>query len=137
MAGGRPLAFETVEELQEAVEAYFSESGDAWVIVDGNPDFRPTMSGLAIALGVDRKTITNYAHKDEFFPTIKKARALVEKALEERLYGNNVTGVIFNLKNNFDWRDKQDIDNTHTYPQLTPEEVDAKLRDLGVDPDKL
>ena len=39
--------------------------------------------------------------------TIKKARDKVQMQLEECLYrlGNN-SGVIFNLKNNFDWKDK-------------------------------
>ena len=112
--GGRPLAFKSVKELEDAVELYFET--DAFINV-GTPEageeqktmYAPTMSGLALSLGVDRKTITNYANKDEFFPAIKKARARVEVALEQRLYGNNVTGLIFNLKNNFGWTDKQDL----------------------------
>lgn len=75
----------------------------------------PTISGLAYSLDVDRKTITNYQNRDEFFPTIKRAKAYIEAHLEQMLYGNSVTGVIFNLKNNFEWRDKteQDINQTN------------------------
>ncbi len=114
MAGGRPLAFETPEDLQEAIDAYLGPNGDAWVLVDPELPkvFQPTMSGLAIALGVDRRTLTNYAERDEFFPAIKKARMMVEMALEQHLYGKNVTGAIFNLKNNFGWTDKQDLNIT-------------------------
>jgi hypothetical protein len=120
-AGGRPLAFETVAALEVAVDAYFNNGGDAWMMgADGEAIFAPTMSGLAIALGVDRKTIYNYSNKDEYFPTIKKARAKVEAALERRLYGNNVTGVIFNLKNNFDWCDKNEIAHTSPDGSMTP-----------------
>lgn len=113
---GRPLVFKTVEDLEQAIELYFET--DAYIEIGGEEKakmYAPTMSGLALSLGVDRKTITNYANKDDFFPTIKKARTRVEVALEQRLYGNNVTGVIFNLKNNFDWCDKQEIKQETTH----------------------
>jgi hypothetical protein len=109
---GKPLAFPTVESLQEAVDSYFAPGGDAW---DGTGDevkFLPTMSGLALALDVDRKTVLNYSNKDDYFPTIRKARAIIENNLEKNLYGNSVTGLIFNLKNNFGWNDKQELDHT-------------------------
>lgn len=123
---GRPLAFKTVDALEKAVEKYFET--DAFVDMgDGVKMFAPTMSGLALSLGVDRKTITNYANRDEFFPAIKKARSRVEVALEQRLYGNNVTGVIFNLKNNFDWRDSQNIDHTTNGKDISPSSVDPSL----------
>ena len=108
--GGRPNIFESVEDLQSKIDSYFADgafmkSGDTTV-------YAPTMAGLARACGVDRRTITNYAHKDEFFPAIKEARARVEEALEQRLYGNSVTGIIFNLKNNFGWQDKTEQEVT-------------------------
>ena len=107
--GGRPLAFDSVEELEEKVNEFFT-SDDAHIInfKEGQEEkvYAPTMSGLALFLDVDRKTITNYSNKEEYFPTIRKARARIESHLEKKLYGNNVTGLIFNLKNNFDWKDK-------------------------------
>ncbi len=134
--GGRPLKFQTVKELDDAIDLYFET--DAYIVMgsDDNGEqvkmYSPTMSGLALSLGIDRKTLTNYAHRDEFFPSIKKARSRVEVALEQRLYGNNVTGVIFNLKNNFDWADKQEIkqENTHIFEQLTDDELNAKIKSL-------
>ena len=120
---GRPLAFETVEELEEKVEEFFT-SEDAYIInvKDDVEDkiYAPTMSGLALHLGVDRKTITNYSNKEEYFPTIRKARARIESHLEKKLYGNNVTGLIFNLKNNFDWKDKTEVEQTNV--ELTHEQ---------------
>ena len=103
---GRPLAFKTPEELEIKIEQYF---------LDCKEDKRPyTMGGLAVALGVDRKTIINYSNKDEYFHTIKKAREIVESYAEEQLYrnGGQVAGIIFNLKNNFDWKDKTEQDVT-------------------------
>ena len=113
---GQPLKFKTVEELEERIESFFT-SDDAYIInfKDGDEDriYAPTMSGLALHLDVDRKTITNYSNKDEYFPTIKRARSRIESHLEKKLYGNNVTGLIFNLKNNFDWKDKSEVAQTN------------------------
>lgn len=120
---GQPMAFKTVKELEDKVNSFF-ESDDAYLInyKEGQEErvFAPTMAGLALHLGVDRKTIVNYSHKEEYFPTIKKARARIESHLEKKLYGNNVTGLIFNLKNNFDWKDKTEVEQTNV--ELTHEQ---------------
>lgn len=106
---GRPLTYKTVEELDTAIDLYFET--DAYMGEEDKKIYAPTMSGLAYALGVDRKTLHTYAHTDEFLPSLKKAKARVETALEQRLYSGNVAGVIFNLKNNYSWADKQEIDH--------------------------
>ena len=96
---GRPRAFKSVEEVEKKINAYFNYCEE---------QEKPyTMSGLAYYLGIDRKTLLNYSKNEEYFHTIKKARDKVQMQLEECLYrlGNN-SGVIFNLKNNFDWKDK-------------------------------
>ena len=74
-----------------------------------------TVTGLAIFLDVDRKTITNYESHEEYFPTIKRAKTRIENWLEEHaLMGDaNTTMTIFNLKNNFDWKDKQEIESNN------------------------
>tara|TARA_R110000772_G_scaffold63143_1_gene141577 strand:+ start:2852 stop:3241 length:390 start_codon:yes stop_codon:yes gene_type:complete len=109
---GKPLAFETVEDLSKAIDNYFKS--DAYIPdKEGNPEYLPTVSGLALSIGVDRRTIVNYSNREEYFPTIKKARARIEAFVETRLYGNNVTGCIFNLKNNFDWKDKSEVSQTN------------------------
>lgn len=93
------LKYKTQEQLQEGIDAYFAKCD-----VDGRPY---TMSGLALALGLDRKTLVNYSERDLFSTQIKNAKAKVEEQLEESLYrlGNN-SGIIFNLKNNYGWADK-------------------------------
>ena len=104
-AGGRPPKYTKAEEMQEIIDKYFMEC-DA-----KNEPY--TVTGLALALDVDRRTLLNYSEKDEFFPTIKKAKLRVENYLEKRLINDNsTTGIIFNLKNNYDWRDKQEIEHS-------------------------
>lgn len=128
---GRPLKFETPEELQEKIDKYFEscfrpvrvllkDTSMYTNLTDENGDivkeqYKPfTMSGLAYALGIDRRTLLNYSKKDEFFPTISRAKQRCEIYAEERLYdrdGNR--GAIFSLTNNFnDWSDKQTVDTT-------------------------
>lgn len=104
MAGGRPLKYKSVKTMQTDIDKYFKEC-DA----SGRPY---TVSGLAYALGTNRQTLINYEGKDEFVDTIKRAKARIELFNEELLYNKDVstTGVIFNLKNNYGWKDKQEIE---------------------------
>lgn len=103
---GRPLRFKTVAELEKAIDKYYKECEEK--------KLPKTMSGLAVACGVDRQTILNYGKKEEFFCTIKRHREIVEKELEERALAGqlNPTMAIFALKNNFMWKDKQEIEQT-------------------------
>lgn len=131
---GRPLLFKTPEELQAKIDLYF-ETG-AFMVVgkdeNGNDikQYAPTIAGLARYLGMDRRSLTNYANKDEFFPSIKEARQRVEEHLEQCLYGRSVTGVIFNLKNNHGWKDAVEVDNQSSTPQAVTINV---VKDDGKD----
>jgi len=101
---GRPLIFKSAEELQTAIDAYFAKCDKL------NEPY--TISGLAYDMGIDRKTLLNYSKRDEFFPTIKKARDKVEVYVEKLMLKSSgvVAGVIFNAKNNFDWKDKSEVE---------------------------
>lgn len=106
--GGQPMKFQSVEELQEQIDQFFNECKESK---------RPyTITGLALALDTNRQTLMNYEKEpgyEWFFDTIKKAKARVENYVEERLFGNQVAGPIFNLKNNFkNWKDKTETENT-------------------------
>ena len=113
-AGGRPPKYNNAEEIEEVIQKYFKECENKK---------RPlTMSGLAYALGIDRRTLINYSKEEKFFHTIKRAKEYIEQTLEERLISTSgvATGIIFNLKNNYDWKDKQDIDsNVNTEIKVT------------------
>lgn len=108
----RPKLYENKEQVQLIIDSYFSLC---------NQLEKPyTMSGLANALNMSRQSLINYSKDDEFFDTIKKARAEVEQQLEENaLMGKaNSTFTIFNLKNNFNWKDAVEVNNTNEISKL-------------------
>ena len=100
---GRPLKYPNVDLLQAAIDAYFAECKET-----GEP---LTVEGLADALEMDRRTLLNYEDRDEFFSTIKKAKGKILRNLVVRsLTGvGNSASTIFNLKNNYGYKDQQDI----------------------------
>lgn len=98
------MKYKTQEELQKGIDKYFK---------DCDKNEKPyTMSGLAYSLGIDRVTLINYGKKDLFFTQIKNAKAKVQAQLEENaLMGKgNAVFTIFNLKNNYGWTEKQEIE---------------------------
>ncbi|MFC8008950.1 terminase small subunit [Streptomyces cinereoruber] len=150
--GGRPLKFQTAVELEQAIKNYFAlcdphvEKQYQKIAVDGNgnPIFglvdilteqKPyTMSGLARAIGVDRKTLLNYSNKEEFFPTIQDAKDRCEEFVETQLFGPHANGAKFNLINNYqgkhqDWTDKHAVDHTSKDQPLK-----AMVEFVGYDP---
>jgi len=96
---GRPPMYSDPDVMQKKIDEYFESLGDG----------KPTVAGLCWHLGFeDRDALADYGKKEEFSRTVKKARLRIEGFLEEHLYGGQVGGVIFNLKNNFGWRDKHE-----------------------------
>ena len=101
---GRPPYFSTVEEMDDAIERYFDEA-DArkWPY---------TIPDLAFALGfTSRQSLLNYSNKPIFMDTIKRAKLRIEGQRARQLVQRQgiVAGQIFDLKNNFGWRDQQEL----------------------------
>lgn len=99
------LKYKTQAQLKKGIDAYFKNC-DAT-----NKPY--TMSGLALALGLDRKTLVNYSERDLFSTQIKEAKDRVQAQLEENALSGkgNATFTIFNLKNNYGWKDNIEVDN--------------------------
>ena len=105
MGAGAPPKYDTVKEMKVLIDQYFMDCD--------NSDEPYTVTGLALALNLTRKGLIDYENKDnpEFGNTIKRAKQRVESYAEKTLYrGSQVTGVIFNLKNNFGWKDKTETE---------------------------
>lgn len=107
--------YELAKEMQKRCDLYFNEC---------KKEKRPlTITGLALALGfLSRQSLLNYENAENhsktieaderklIVDTIKKAKLRIEQYAEENLYtGRQVAGTIFNLKNNYNWIDRQDF----------------------------
>ena len=108
---GRPfgtLKYDNLADLQAGIDAYFADC-------DGNG--KPyTITGLALALNIDVKTLANYGSKgyaihttnnddesdgDTYFHAINRARQRCIGYAEDRLYDKDgVQGAKFYLTNN-------------------------------------
>lgn len=106
------LKYKSEEELSKGIEEYFE---------DCKKREKPyTMSGLANWLGIDRKTLLNYSHKDMFSPLVKKAKERVQQQIEENYLDGtfNTTAAIFNLKANFKWDDGNKVEINVNKPRV-------------------
>ena len=123
---GRPRKYKTTSEVEYKIDKYFAECDE---------ENRPyTVTGLALALGMSRQDLLNYSERTDeegkqFFDTIKKAKNKIESRIEEGLLSGryNSTGAIFNLKNNYGWKDKQEVEQSggldNTITIKTSEEI--------------
>jgi len=102
------------KELSILIDKYFKDCDDN--------DKPYTMSGLAYALDIDRTTLINYGEDKLFSTLIKKAKNRVQAQLEENaLTGKgNSTFTIFNLKNNYGWKDSIDAKVETNVDNITP-----------------
>jgi hypothetical protein len=74
------------------IEMYLEECMDIGV--------KPTLSGLALALGKKRDELTSMSLKDRWGDIVTSYREWIQRGYEEHLFGNSqVSGAIFALKN--------------------------------------
>lgn len=133
MERGRPPKYDNPEDMQRIIDLYFiacrrnrhneanpdkeyifkeTLSPEDIEVIDMVEESIPLVSGLAYILGMSTEAFRNYEQKDDFLATVKRAKQRIEISLETRLAGNAVTGSIFNLKNNFGWKDKTEQELT-------------------------
>ena len=117
---GRPAKYESPEEMQKIIDEYFEGCNKTKEV--------PTVTGLAYVLDVDRKTLIRYENnqeeqwlknyddsvRSEFSHTIKRAKRYIENNYEQALFQQGKTiGAIFTLKNNYNYVDKQEVEQTN------------------------
>lgn len=138
--------YETPEEMQIAIEAYFSslyrpvivlnkKTGTNDVLIDERTgkqvyeQYRPaTVTGLARAMGMTREGLAHYRKKSgNFADTITRARTRVQEYAEERLFDKDgQRGAEFSLRVNFGW-----------VPADTERELKIKERTVDIQETKL
>ena len=109
----RPIKY-TVDDLKYSINKYFAEC-------DMNED-PYTVTGLALFLGINKSTFNSWENAErefkdmdsneiaEFCNSIKLAKLKIENYAEKCLFtAKNPAGVIFNLKNNWNWVDKHEV----------------------------
>ena len=130
----------TADDIENKINDYFNYC---------NENSKPfTMSGLALFLDCSRTTLYNYdkelvKFKDmseddklRIMNSVKRAKRMVEAYQEEQLFiGKSPVGTIFSLKNNFNWKDTQEINNNtnisavNPIQQLSTEEIKQLLNE--------
>jgi hypothetical protein len=118
---GRPKIFETPEILQKAFEQYMG-----WCAAYTRPTLNnkggitdvpapriPTVGDFCEYNKIDRRTLYEYDQRPEYSDTIKSIHdRILERKHNALLNGEgNTTGLIFDLKCNHGWRDKQVIEH--------------------------
>ena len=109
-------------------------------------DMKPSVAGLALAFGVDRKTIWAWANgvDSAYLPTesrnfIKKVYQLLNAQIEDYAQNGKINPVaaIFLMKNHFGYVDKQEMvltPNQQLGDQVSPEDLQRKyLEDTAGD----
>lgn len=116
---GRPLKYETPEELETAVDAFFKAREEI-----GKP---PTQAGLAIALGFkDRQSLRDYDERKEYSCIIKKAMLYIEDFHECRLTLDKCTGSIVWLNSWAGYSEKREVKHSGAL-RVVATDVDEKL----------
>ena len=128
-AGGRPRKYKSVQEMSAAIDAYFAGCDVRMVdeitkhgVVSVKKPMPYSMSGLAETIGISRRRLIDYnaredEYGEEFRPTLTRARRKVERNLEERYYDGvgSGRGHEFGLKNNFNWKDKTEVNQKTSF----------------------
>lgn len=144
MQAGRPKKYTRPRDLQEAVDQYFDAisrtqpiyleeqevQNDRGETMIQRVYFRPpSISGLCLHLGIDKKTWQNYKNRKGFDKVVEGAKAQMEAYLEEQLLTRekSVQGIIFNLQNNYGWKQKQEVEiGENTRQQLAETSLSLK-----------
>lgn len=102
---------QSINSIKEQMEAYFLLKAE-----DKKP---PTLIGLANYLGVSKKTMRDYADRNNSFRKLYvMARQTCEEAIVEGVLTQklNVVGGIFILKNHFDdYTDKREVETSAVF----------------------
>jgi hypothetical protein len=118
---GRPRKIESPQEMWDAFEFYIELCADhktaqlsnkGEVIYVPTPRV-PTLGKFCTILKIDTDTWGHYKEREEFCGTIKKIEKIILSAKHDALVNGegNTTGLIFDLKCNEGWKDKQIIEH--------------------------
>ena len=100
----KPRKFNNLKEMETLIDQYFDDCDKKGIAY--------TCTGLAMALNTTRDLLLDYERREkepEFAELVKKAKMRCHNYAERTLFTmKNPAGAIFNLKNNYGWKDKQE-----------------------------
>ena len=130
MTAGQPPRYKTVAEMQNAIDEYFDFCDNRIVkvysktqddVIEINKPEPYTIEGLCLALDLTRAGLLNYEKTkgyEKFFNTVKRAKMRVQKSIVLNSLESQAAGPIFNLKNNFGYKDSQEITGDSDKPLI-------------------
>lgn len=106
------IGFEDEEKKKPIFEEIEVLNNKGEQIIDTIYVEHPSIISMSHYIGITRETLNQYKNNPLFSDAIKRAKERIEIYLESELYRSQgqVTGIIFNLKNNFDWKDKNETE---------------------------
>lgn len=109
-AGGRPLKFQSVEELQSV----FNEWKTQFYIGGELEGEIPDIEGFCYYIDSYRDLFSEYEKKEQFSDTIKRIKNWIYYRKKQLAMQNkmNPAVFIFDAKNNFGYKDKTEQENT-------------------------
>lgn len=128
------IDLKNVEQVKDRTMKYFS--------ICENNDMKPSVAGLALALGIDRRTLWKIrteqtGYSSDVIDTLKRAVQIINAMMEDYMQNGKINPVsgIFLMKNNMDYTDKQEVVVTPNNPlgdQTDMRQLEEKYRNSVV-----
>lgn len=124
------------EQVKKRINEYFK--------ICCKSDMKPSMAGLALAIGVCRQTLWEWANdrtrKGEFGNAIKKAVQMLDLQMVDYMQNGKINPVsgIFLMKNSFGYTDKTEVVVTPNNPlgeEVEQKALEQKYMDSVIDAD--
>lgn len=148
---GRRLEYSTPNQLSRAVAEYFdsisyelpytNDKGEPICNLAGEEIVLikyivpPSIQELCLYLCISMRTFENYSHRPEFSEICTEAKLRIEAYLTEQVnVRDRPQGIIFNLENNFGWKNKKEVelgDGTREAMRLTTMTIEEKQKLLA------
>lgn len=128
MASLPKIDYKDAKQVEARIFEYFVACEEA--------DMKPSVAGMAVAIGVDRKTVWEWrtAEKSDRSNAIKRACAILDTMMNDYMQNGKINPAsgIFLMKNNFDYADKQEVVLTPNNP-LGEQKSNAELEQKYLD----
>lgn len=129
---GRPALFDTPEELEEAIQAYFD------YIIEANDKYQiqliPDIEGMACFIGTDRETMFKWEQNNlnGLSNTVKRAKNIIAACKKQLALRGKIPPIVFatDMNNNHGYTQKQEVVITPQNDNINPEALLSEIENL-------